>query len=207
MDMYVGEPPGDSRVGATQSHEWVRRVIALLDTAACLLDHEQVAHRTILEAASLLRKQIDPELAEEIPARRGGLPRRHAHKVCAYIDSHITDRLLVAELCALVNLSEAHFSRVFTRTFGKTPHAFVIWRRVELATRYMLQTEAPLSDIALRCGFSDQAHLCRHFRQIMRRTPAAWRRAHSGEGDADQHDTAVDTPRSGDMSRSLELPP
>jgi AraC family transcriptional regulator len=187
MDMYVGETPGDSRVGATQSHEWVRRIIALLDTAACQLDHEEVAHRTILKAASLLRKQIDPELAEEIPTRRGSLPGRHARKVCAYIDSHITDRLLITDLCALVDLSEAHFSRVFTRTFGKTPHAFVIWRRVELAAQYMLQTEAPLSDIALRCGFSDQSHLCRQFRQIMRRTPAAWRRAHSGEGDADRH--------------------
>jgi hypothetical protein len=32
--MYVGETPGGSQVGATQSHEWVRRVIELLDTAA-----------------------------------------------------------------------------------------------------------------------------------------------------------------------------
>jgi AraC family transcriptional regulator len=204
MDMYVGETPGDLRVGATQSHEWVRRVIAHLDTAACQLGHEQVAHRAILKAASLLRKQIDPELAEEIPARGGGLLSRHARKMCAYIDSHITDRLLVTDLCALVNLSTAHFSRVFGRTFGKTPHAFVIWRRVELAAQYMLQTEAPLSDIALRCGFADQPHLCKHFRKITGHTPAAWRRAHSGAGDDNQHDMRVDVPNSGDMSRLLE---
>jgi len=41
----------------------------------------------------------------------------------------------------------------------------------------MLTTDAPLSDIALRCGFSDQAHLCKHFRQAAGQTPAAWRRA------------------------------
>jgi AraC-like DNA-binding protein len=41
----------------------------------------------------------------------------------------------------------------------------------------MLQTEAPLSDIALRCGFTDQAHLCKHFRLATGETPAAWRRA------------------------------
>jgi AraC-like DNA-binding protein len=34
-----------------------------------------------------------------------------------------------------------------------------------------------LSDIALRCGFADQAHLCKHFRQATGLTPAAWRRA------------------------------
>jgi transcriptional regulator GlxA family with amidase domain len=46
-----------------------------------------------------------------------------------------------------------------------------------LATQHMLQTDAPLSDIALRCGFVDQAHLCKHFRKVTGETPAAWRRA------------------------------
>ena len=204
MDMYVGETPGDARVGATQSHEWVRRVVALLDTAACQLDERQAAHRTILKAASLLRTRIDPELAEEMPAHRGGLCNRHARAVCAYIDSHITDRILVADLCALANLSESHFSRVFKCTFGERPHAFVIRRRVELAAQYMLQTEASLSDIALQCGFSDQAHLCKHFRKMTGYTPSAWRRAHSGAGDVDKRCTVVGMPHSGDMSQSLE---
>jgi AraC-like DNA-binding protein len=49
-------------------------------------------------------------------------------------------------------------------------------RRVELAARYMLTTDAALSDIALRCGFADQAHLCKNYRQAVGQTPAAWRR-------------------------------
>jgi AraC family transcriptional regulator len=107
--------------------------------------------------------------------------------VRAYIDSHITDPVPVADLCALIRLSEAHFSRAFKRTFGKSPHAFVIRRRVELAAQYMLQTEAPLSDIALQCGFTDQPHLCKHFRQMTGHTPAAWRRAHGSEDDGDRN--------------------
>jgi AraC-like DNA-binding protein len=85
--------------------------------------------------------------------------------------------VLVADLSALVQRSEAHFSRSFRRTFGHSPHAFVVRRRVELAGQHMLQTGAPLSDIALRCGFVDQAHLCKHFRKLTGETPAAWRRA------------------------------
>jgi AraC-like DNA-binding protein len=42
------------------------------------------------------------------------------------IDSHIAGPVLVADLCALIQLSEAHFSRAFKRTFGKSPHTFVI---------------------------------------------------------------------------------
>jgi AraC family transcriptional regulator len=194
MDMYVGETPADSRVGATQSQEWVLRVIALLDTAACQLDHEQAAHCTILQAASLLRNWVDPELSKAAIARRGGLPSRHMLKVCAYIDSHITDRVLVGDLCRLVHLSKAHFSRAFRRTFGQSPRAFVIGRRVELAAQYMLQTDAPLSHIALRCGFTDQPHFSKTFRQATGHPPAAWRRARSGDGDADRHGAADGMP-------------
>ena len=190
MDMYVGEVPGGSQVGATQSHEWVHHVIALLDAAVCQLEHGQAVHGTVLKAASLLRRQIDPEVAQAAPDQRGGLRAWQARKVRAYINSHITAPVLVADLCALVQLSEAHFSRAFRRTFGKSPHAFVIRRRVELAAQYMLQTEAPLSDIALGCGFTDQPHLCKHFRQITGHTPAAWRRAQSSEDYGGRHHAA-----------------
>ncbi len=53
----------------------------------------------------------------------------------------------------------------------------MIQRRLQLAAQYMLETATSLSDIALRCGFTDQAHLCKHFRQATGQTPAAWRRA------------------------------
>jgi AraC-like DNA-binding protein len=47
---------------------------------------------------------------------------------------------------------------------------------VDLAAECMLNTDAPLSEIALRCGLADQAHLCKVFRQFTGQTPAAWRR-------------------------------
>jgi AraC family transcriptional regulator len=104
-------------------------------------------------------------------------------KVRNYIDSHITGPVLVADLCVLIQRSEAHFSRSFKRTFGESPHSFVVRRRVELAAQYMLTTNAALSDIALRCGFADQAHLCKQFRQAAGQTPAAWRRAQRSRQD------------------------
>ena len=86
---------------------------------------------------------------------------------------------------------EAHFSRAFRCTFGRSPHAFLIRWRIELAAQYMLQTEAPLSEIAIRCGFLDQAHLCHQFRRIAGHSPAAWRRAHRREDDIDGHGDAL----------------
>jgi AraC family transcriptional regulator len=168
--------PVGSKVVAPPSHEWVRRIIALLDAAVCQLDHQQAVHGTIVQAASLLRRQIDPRVAEEKSAGTGRLLAWQAHKVRGHIDSHITGPIRVSDLCGLLRLSQAHFSRSFKCTFGESPHAFVRRRRLEFAAQYMLQTEAPLIDIALRCGFSDQAHFSKQFRHASGLTPSAWRR-------------------------------
>jgi len=179
MDGYPKETLAVSKLGATRSREWMHRVITLLEAAVRQLhDYEHPAQGTLLEAASLLRQQVHPPAAEEVPDGRGRLLAWQARKVRDYIDSHIRGPVLVVDLCGLVQRSEGHFSRSFKRTFGESPHSFVVRRRVELAAEYMLTTDASLSDIALRCGFTDQAHLCKHFRQAAGQTPAAWRRVH-----------------------------
>jgi len=170
-------------LSARRPREWVGRVLVLLEEAARQLQpSEGVAHGTVLEATSLLRKQFNPGDTQELPGANGRLLAWQARKVLQYIDSHITGPVAVADLCALIDRSEAHFSRSFKRTFGESPHAFVIRCRVELAARYMLQTDASLSHIAYRCGFTDQAHLCKHFRKSIGQTPAAWRRVFRAQG-------------------------
>lgn len=54
----------------------------------------------------------------------------------------------------------------------------------ELAVRYMLDTDAPLTDIAVQCGFADQAHLCGRFRDAIGESPATWRRARRAQYDS-----------------------
>jgi AraC family transcriptional regulator len=179
MEGHLGETLVVSNLGSMPSGEWMHRVITLLETALGQL-HNQVhsAQGALCEATSLLRQQIDPPASRKVFDGRGCLPTWQARKVRDYIDSHITGPVLVADLCALVQRSEAHFSRSFKRTFGESPHAFLVRRRVELAAQFMRTTDAPLSDIALCCGFTDQAHLCKRFRQAAGHSPAAWRRAH-----------------------------
>jgi AraC family transcriptional regulator len=177
---------------ARRPREWVKCVMTLLDAAIGELNREEhPAKCTLLQAASLIREQIDPQAVAAAADEGGRLLPWQARKVRDYVDGHIEGPIRVAELCALIQRSEAHFSRAFKRTFGASPHAFVIQRRLELAAQYMLETHTCLSDIALRCGFTDQAHLCKHFRQATGQTPAAWRRAHRSHHDENG------TPRTG----------
>jgi AraC family transcriptional regulator len=177
MAGHVEGTPNFPMRDAMRSHECMHRVISLLDVAVGQLrEEEHPAEQVLLEATTLLRQQYDPQVARQAYDGGGRLLAWQARRVQEYIDAHITGPVLVGDLCAIIQRSEAHFSRSFKRTFGESPHAFVIRRRLELAAQYMLDTDASLSDISLRCGFTDQAHLCKHFRQVTGETPASWRR-------------------------------
>jgi AraC family transcriptional regulator len=95
-----------------------------------------------------------------------------------YVDRNITEPIRVSELCALVNRTPSHFSRTFKRTVGLSPHAYVLRRRIQLASELLTASAMPLSEIAQNCGFGDQSHLSNRFREHSGMTPAAWRRAH-----------------------------
>jgi AraC family transcriptional regulator len=187
LEAHVTDPVGVSKMSEEDLHRWVHHVILLLDTAVRQIDNrEESAKHALLRATSLLRKQVAPDLPEAATYQRGRLLAWQARKVRHHIDEHISDTLSVSDLAALLELSEAHFSRSFKRAFGEPPYAFMIRRRLERAIQYMLETDLPLSDIALRCGFVDQPHLCKTFRRSMGHTPAAWRRRMSAASPWDE---------------------
>jgi AraC-like DNA-binding protein len=155
------------------------RVVNLLTSASRELEHSQeAAKNSIQRAASLLQAQMrcaSTERREPTPA----LLAWQMHLVDGYIDEHIGRPILVANLSALVELSEAHFSRGFKLAYGQPPHAYILRRRVEFAAQLMLASRDRLSEIALICGFHDQAHLSKQFRRLTGEAPAAWRRLRS----------------------------
>jgi AraC-like DNA-binding protein len=152
------------------------RVVNLLMSASRELgDSQEAAKTSIQRAASLLQAQMrraSAERQEPTPA----LLAWQMRLVESYIEEHIGQPILVADLSALVELSEAHFSRAFRLSYGQPPHAYIVRRRVEFAAQLMLASGDPLSEIALECGFHDQAHLTKQFRRLTGEPPAAWRR-------------------------------
>jgi AraC family transcriptional regulator len=105
-----------------------------------------------------------------------GLAAWQVRKLTDHIDTNLSEDLSVARLAVLVGLSTGYFSRAFRTSFGASPHAYVLHRRLERARALMRHPAAALSEIALECGFCDQPHLTRRFQEAMGVSPAAWRR-------------------------------
>lgn len=164
--------------GQTELQTLVSSVVDLLDTAKRQLDvNREAARASISRASLLLWVEINKDF-ECHPSRhlRRALSGWQIRRLSDYIDANLSRRILVSDLSALVQRSEAHFARAFKKTFGVGPHSYVLRRRVQKASQLMLVSDDSLSDIALACGLTDQAHLCKIFRQMTGRTPAAWRR-------------------------------
>ena len=114
---------------------------------------------------------------------RGGLAAWQILRVRAYIDGNLHRTIHIRDLSAIARRSPAHFSRKFKLAVGESPHAYVVRRRLEKACHLMITGAASLSEIALSVGFSDQAHLCRLFRQAFGQSPASWRRERGTPGE------------------------
>jgi AraC-like DNA-binding protein len=156
----------------------------LLDNARKELDVDhEVAKALLVRASSLLRVEIERKLAGAgrlaVP---GSLAAWQIRRLDVFIAARLDQPILLKELSTVAKLSVAYFCRSFRRTFQETPHAHLVRRRLERAEGLMLTSDLSLSDIALRCGFSDQAHLCKLFRRRHAQTPAVWRRERTESG-------------------------
>ena len=107
----------------------------------------------------------------------GGLTPSKLQRTTAYIQTHLAHALSLVELAAVAQTSPAHFARMFKQVTGQTPHQYVTTCRMEQAKQLLVETDVPLSDIALQVGGADHSHFTALFRQHVGTTPKAYRDA------------------------------
>jgi AraC family transcriptional regulator len=156
-------------------------VVKLLDEAGRALDRDSEAARSgIARAVALLTAARDrSDRPTDKPAgepSRGGLAPWQIGRLKAYIEAHLDEAIRIEDLTVITRLSPSYFSSAFRRSFGETPHAYLVRRRIVRAQELMLMTDEPLSQIAIACGLCDQAHLSKLFRRAIKMSPNLWRR-------------------------------
>lgn len=104
-----------------------------------------------------------------------GLPKYKLQHAIEYINDHLKEDLSLVAIADHVGMSHYYFARLFKQSTGLAPHRYVIQCRVELALQFLRDKERSISDIALECGFANQSHLAKHFREFTGVTPKAYR--------------------------------
>ena len=102
-------------------------------------------------------------------------PARHLLRAKDLADARYDEPLRVADLARVAGLSRAHFSREFRRTFGESPHAYLLTRRLERAAAMLRTTDRGIADICFSVGLQSVGSFTSSFARAFGVPPAAYR--------------------------------
>ncbi|WP_257981408.1 helix-turn-helix transcriptional regulator [Aeromonas salmonicida] len=121
----------------------------------------------LLSSLMLLSLRYSRTRKTQVERPAGTLPILRAKELmdCCPQEEHTLT--LLAELAGL---SQWHFLRQFKVVTGMTPHAYLVQARLRKA-RVLLRQGVSILDTAIICGFTDQSHFHRHFKNSVGLTP------------------------------------
>lgn len=127
---------------------------------------------TLIRDHSSLGRRAAGKAARE---HNGGLSKRALKEATDYVGDNLEKDLTLVEIAGAAYISPYHFSRLFKKSTGLTPHQYVIERRLQRAKELLCGSALPVAEIALLCGFANQSHLNRHFKRAFGVNPKALR--------------------------------
>lgn len=102
---------------------------------------------------------------------------RQLRRVLDYIEENLASNIAIADLAKVTGLSKVHFIRKFKASTQQTPYQYVVDTRVQRAKQLLAAPDAEFANIAVTCGFADQAHFSNCFKRVVGTSPSNYRRS------------------------------
>jgi AraC family transcriptional regulator len=162
----------DARVGALAAAVNAERVAGFPNGRLFLDSVEQALAVALVKGYAVQRRSVQ--------TRRGGLGSARLRRIKEFVHARIEDELTLCEMAQAVELSTAHFSRMFRKSTGETPHQFFLRQRVERAKEMLRSADGRVLDVAVACGFKSQQHFAQAFRNVCGASPTEYRQEFLG---------------------------
>ena len=102
-------------------------------------------------------------------------PARHLLRAKDLADARYFEPLSVVDMARAAALSPAYFSREFRRTFGESPHQYLLTRRLERAAALLRNTDRSVTEICFAVGLASLGSFTTAFTRSYGVPPAAYR--------------------------------
>lgn len=134
---------------------------------------KQPGSRMVVHA---LREQLAVHLVRHyfVRTREPTLGAGRLRKLRALFDELDGD-LSLSKLAKAAGVGPHQLVRLFRKTFGTTPHKYVMELRLARARSLLADSAQSIGDISVATGFSDQSHLTRYFSRRFGESPARFR--------------------------------
>jgi AraC-like DNA-binding protein len=117
-------------------------------------------------------------ISRDVPAQASSFPEAAAlSQALAYMHDHLDAALRIPDLAARARLSTFQFDQRVRALFGLTAGQYLTRARIDGACDRLRRSDAPISELALECGYADQAAFTRQFHKSVGLTPRAYRSA------------------------------
>jgi transcriptional regulator GlxA family with amidase domain len=152
-------------------------VTAGIDLALALVEEDLGAAAALAVARTLVLFVRRPGDQAQFSSALAGQMAEHSgiRELQGWIADHLDEDLSVETLAARVHMSPRNFARVFARSVGVTPAAFVQASRLERARVFLETTDLRLDELASRCGFGTVDALRRTFARRLHVSPSEYR--------------------------------
>lgn len=94
-----------------------------------------------------------------------------------YIDNNYAQSIDVSNISDEAFFSKFHFIRLFKKAYGRTPHQYLIFVRIERA-KDLLKDSNPVSDVCFSVGFESLSSFSGLFKRMVGLTPSAFLEQH-----------------------------
>lgn len=128
------------------------------------------------ECAAFL-KYLILKIANHFNSER--LENKIVRRVSGYIEKNLTAKLDNNTVASAFGYHPYYLSSLFKLHMGKTLHSYVCDTRLKAAVDILLHTEAPISEIAEKCGFQNANHFSVKFKKKYGQPPSVWRARNS----------------------------
>jgi AraC family transcriptional regulator len=163
----------DSRIKALMTAVNIERALGFPSGQLFLQSIEVALAAVLVQTYSLSMKARRPI--------KGGLSDIGRRNVMDLVRSRISEDISLADMAAVTGLSVTHFSRIFKKSMGESPHQFVLQQRVQCAKELLVSLNLRMIDIAVASGFKTQQHFARIFRKVSGLSPTEYQRLKSGK--------------------------
>ena len=104
-----------------------------------------------------------------------GLSPSRLTRALEHIETNLAGPCTLEELAEVVHLSVFHFCRMFRRCMGRSPHQYLMDRRMARARDLLGKTDTLIADIARQVGFRTQSHFTNAFKNAHSISPGVYR--------------------------------
>lgn len=99
-------------------------------------------------------------------------------KAVMYTNAHFRENPRMREVAELCHLNENYFCRSFKQCVGMSYKEYVKKLKLDYAMKLILNTNLPMTTVALNCGYETQSHFNREFKKYFHEPPMSFRNGH-----------------------------